>query len=24
LDDFELFMDNKPVGNLYKTGLLRI
>ncbi len=23
-DDFELFMDNKPVGNLYKTGLLRI
>lgn len=23
-DDFELFMDNKPVGNLYKTGLLRL
>lgn len=23
-DDFELFMDNKPVSNLYKVGLLRV
>lgn len=24
LEDFELFIDNKPVSNLYKAGLLRI
>jgi radical SAM superfamily enzyme YgiQ (UPF0313 family) len=24
LEDFELFIDNKPVSNLYKVGLLRI
>ena len=23
-DDFELFMDNKPMSNLYKVGLLRV
>jgi hypothetical protein len=24
LDDFELFLDNKPVSQLYKVGLLRV